>query len=304
MTVFMSNHALAHLKSITCCSTGRIHACKTVTSNLMYTDAEMSHTSKVKPMKTFRLDAVHVHMPVALSQSFKHNRRTTMNPLHEAHQRLLRQQPLFSQLKPDQMALIIQASQVRHLSKGQFLFKKGDVPTHFYVVFSGRVKLNLLSEFGDEKVVTIIEQATTFAEAIILGSVPFCPLNAEAMEASEVICIHAATYRDILSQSPQACFQTIAQLSKRLHWMIGEIDRLTLRNATYRLVHYVLEHSHSSEKTVDTPKAVMASRISVKPETLSRILKQLQDQSLLETDGREIRILNEPELKAFLSTLD
>ena len=59
MTVFMSNHALAHLKSITCCSTGRIHACKTVTSNLMYTDAEMSHTSKVKPMKTFGLDAVH-----------------------------------------------------------------------------------------------------------------------------------------------------------------------------------------------------------------------------------------------------
>ena len=87
--------------------------------------------------------------------------------------------------------------------------------------------------------------------------------------------------------------------------MIGEIDRLSLRNATYRLVHYVLEHSkHSPDMTVDTPKAVMASRISVKPETLSRILKQLQDQSLLETDGRGIRLLNEPELKALLNTLD
>lgn len=224
---------------------------------------------------------------------------------HEAHQRLLKQQPLFSQLESDQMAGMLQATHISHLNKGQFLFRKGEAPTHFYVLFSGRIKLNILSEFGDEKVVTIIERGSTFAEAMILGAVPFCPINAEAMEESEVICIEAAAYRDMLSQSPRACFQIIAQLSKRLHWMIDEIDRLALHNATYRLVHYMLEHSkRSPDMRISAPKAVMASRISVKPETLSRILKQLQDQSLLETDGRDIRILDRTRLVSYLDTLD
>lgn len=218
---------------------------------------------------------------------------TTHCILNAYQTQLLRHQPLFSSLNEADWQTVLAASQPQALSKGEFLFLKGDKPTHFYMLLQGRIKLSLLSEDGDEKIVNILDHPMCFAEAMMLGAVPFCPLNAQAIDDAQVITIDSATYRNVLLRSPQACLQTISALSKRLHWMINEISHLTLHNASYRLIHYLIEYVNLQKTWVlDTPKSTIAARISVKPETLSRILKQLQDAGLIETDGKNIRILN------------
>ena len=223
---------------------------------------------------------------------------TSLNP-NQAQ--LLRQQPLFSNLSEPDWELILNSSHVRKLTKGAYLFRKGDVSSHFYMLLTGQIKLVLLSEGGEEKIVTIINHPICFAEAMMLGSVPYCPLSAQAIDDTQVICIESAVYRNLLLHSPQACLQTISSLSKRLHWMINEIDQLTLHNATYRLVCYLTEVAQQqAAMSLDVPKAVIAARISVKPETLSRILKQLQDDQLIENDAKGIRIINLAGLRSYL----
>ena len=74
-----------------------------------------------------------------------------------------------------------------------------------------------------------------------------------------------------------------------------EIDGLTLMKGTDRLSQYLLDHSEpdDSGRTVvelEAPKQVIASRIGVKPETLSRLLHKLAERGCIEMEGSRLFI--------------
>jgi CRP-like cAMP-binding protein len=77
--------------------------------------------------------------------------------------------------------------------------------------------------------------------------------------------------------------------------LVNQIESLTLQNATYRLVAYLLEEiprdvRTSPEVQLTTPKGVIASRLAIQPETLSRILAKLRQGGLIEVHGNHITI--------------
>ncbi len=88
-------------------------------------------------------------------------------------------------------------------------------------------------------------------------------------------------------------------MSQRLHWHIGEIENLCLHNATFRLAAYLLrkvpaEADYGTNVHLSIPKVTLASRLSIKHETLSRILARLRKQGLIDVLGHEI-ILRDPQ---------
>ena len=98
----------------------------------------------------------------------------------------------------------------------------------------------------------------------------------------------------------------MAKLSQRLHWMVNEVDRLTLHNATFRLVCYLLSHISEDENNrrdvnLSVPKHVIASRLSITPETLSRSLKELSTQGLINLDGPQIDLVDVEKLRKLIS---
>ena len=95
-------------------------------------------------------------------------------------------------------------------------------------------------------------------------------------------------------------------LSRRLHWMVHEVDRLTLHNATYRLVNYLVNQAENAspgaiDLQLSAPKNVIASRLSIKPETFSRTLRNLAQKGLIKLDRGQIEIINLEQLKQFIS---
>jgi CRP-like cAMP-binding protein len=79
----------------------------------------------------------------------------------------------------------------------------------------------------------------------------------------------------------------------RLRRHVNEVDKLTLHNATFRLVSYLLQQMpadvvESPEVQLTTPKNVIASRLSIQPETFSRILGRLSKAGLVEVHGHSI----------------
>ena len=87
--------------------------------------------------------------------------------------------------------------------------------------------------------------------------------------------------KDMLRESSDASFGLLASMSRRLHMLVNQIESLTLQNATYRLVAYLLEEIPRDVKTspevqLTTPKGVIASRLAIQPETLSRSLAELR----------------------------
>jgi len=214
--------------------------------------------------------------------------------------------PLFRDLTKEEFSEIVEQTSVCNLNMDDMLFRQQDPAKDFFVLVTGKIKLSLLSFEGTEKVVDIINPGVSFAEAVIFSGIPGYPVNATALAKSQVLRVNANAYMETLESSPKTCFKVMATLSLRLHNLIGEIDRLSLHNATYRLISFLLEGvpSEMNERSVvnlSIPKHVVASRISVTPETLSRTLKRLCQDGLLEVQDSHIVLLNPIELRRLVS---
>jgi CRP-like cAMP-binding protein len=97
----------------------------------------------------------------------------------------------------------------------------------------------------------------------------------------------------------------MAGMTRRLHAKINEINNLTLHNATYRLVVFLLEQLPKdalelAEIHLSTPKSVIASRLSIQPETFSRILTRLSARGLIQVNGNDITLLDVQGLRDLL----
>ena len=237
--------------------------------------------------------------------SHKLGRKESMS-LAPKYQEILKAVPLIMNLTETDLIQVVNNTIVCNLKAGETLFRQNDPATEFFYVVDGRMKISLLSIEGGEKVVDIINAGNTFAEAIIFRGMGRYPVNSEALVDSTILRINADNYMTILKESPEVCINVMRCLSERLHWLIKEIDRLSLHNATYRLISYLLDQVPSDAcETTDVnlaiPKHVVASRISVSPETLSRTLKRLSKDGLLEVHDKHIVLVNPVELRRIVA---
>jgi CRP/FNR family transcriptional regulator, dissimilatory nitrate respiration regulator len=215
----------------------------------------------------------------------------------------LRAHFLFAGLEPEQFAHVAGSGELIELAAEQILFQRGEPARQFFIVVSGEVKLALQSRAGDEKVVERLGPGHSFAEALMFVDAPRYPLAAIALEPSRVLAIGAAEFVAMLRASPDTCLRLLADLSRRLHARIREIEELTLESATRRLARHLLELAPTGAAgpltvTLDESRQLLASRLAIKPETLSRILRSLADAGAIRIDGRQIELTDPVRLRA------
>lgn len=215
----------------------------------------------------------------------------------------LRRHHLFAGLSDDQMDAVIHTSHMVRLEENQQLFYAGQEAQSFFLVHSGRIKLFLTSAEGAEKVLHIVGPRETFAEAIMFMQSTIYPINASALTDSELIVFSNKTFIEILRNSVDTCFRLLGDMSAWLKKQLTEIDSLTLQNATLRFSNYLLNQIPPSQTgtatiTLEAAKNIIASRLSIQPESFSRILRNMQKEGLITTQGNEIAVNDIEALRA------
>jgi len=118
------------------------------------------------------------------------------------------------------------------------------------------------------------------------------PVTATAIEKSEVIGINAADFRSMLRESIDTCFLLLGEMCARMHSLIHEIDTLSLHTGACRVATFLMKNLSPGSNVVELSitKKIIASRLSVKPETFSRILHEMQERGEITVEGRTITI--------------
>jgi CRP-like cAMP-binding protein len=213
----------------------------------------------------------------------------------------LQQIPLFSGLDAAELGEIATAVHRHRLRRGEILFQKGDPALGFYYLLEGQVKLALLAADGHEKVIELIQPGMTFGEAVMFIERPY-PAYAEALRESQLLFVPRAPLLAAVRGNPGFALKLLAGLSVRLHGMVREIEELSTRNASQRVIGYLLAAHDDGDagEVIDLPasKALIASRLNLTPETFSRVLHDLQQGGLIAVDGRTIRLLDRTGLQA------
>lgn len=224
-----------------------------------------------------------------------------MKPDNEL-ERELRHHYLLSALTDSQRARVLDQAQLREFSVGEHLFAHGDPATNFFLLRQGVIKLYRLSPGGHEKIMRLIRPPQTFAESVMFMDNPRYPVYGDGVEAGVLVAFDCASFLDILQESFSACRAVMAQMTQRIqaHW--DEIELLTLENSRYRVVHYLLglvPKAKAGRVTVTLPnrKVLISAQLAVTPETLSRTLRALQEENLVEIHEDTVTILDTEDLR-------
>ena len=208
---------------------------------------------------------------------------------------LLHNHPLFVAFDDTRFQRITAAAQLVRLEPQQVLFQRGDRARAFFIVAEGQVRLFLQSRGGDEKILALVNPGQSFAEAVMFMQGPIYPVSAGATEATTLISIPNADFLAALKDDTGTCLRLLGAFSQRLHAQVQQIEELTLESAGNRLIRHLARRAVRDEDGTlrvhfEETRQMLASQLSIKPETLSRLTRALSDAGLIESDGRDIVI--------------
>lgn len=196
--------------------------------------------------------------------------------------------------------------------KGKLLFQRGTPCEGMYLVVFGVVKLAVSGVQGVEKIVELVRAGESFGEAVMFLNRPF-PIMAQTLEDSLPLYVEAAAIDNLLAQDPKFARRLLAGLSVRLHALVRDVESYSTQNAAQRVIGYLLqsvstEHgesegdiaTHATTVSLPVNKNLIASRLNLTPETLSRVLHHFVADGLIEVNGREIVIHDTRRLAAHL----
>ncbi len=207
--------------------------------------------------------------------------------------------PLFAGLDAAALAALFSGTRATAHPNGTLLFSQDDPADRFFVLLSGWVKLYRLSEDGAEVIIGMMARGETFAEAAMFASGRF-PVCAEAVSDIRVVALAASHVARTLQDHPAITWAILGSLSVRLRQLVQQVEQLSTRSAPQRVAAFLLRFcppdaggtGASAGGTgdgiaVDLPlqKALIARRLGMRPETLSRALAALEAVGVTRRDG-------------------
>lgn len=222
------------------------------------------------------------------------------NHMKEKMKADLRHVPVFDAMPEQVFDQVIRHSHQVGLDTDQALFHRNEEATAFFYVVSGKVKLYRVSEDGSEKVIEVFGPGHLFAFTLLFQEDARYPVDGSALEPSEVVRIDSVFFRNLLKSSADLSFRIMGEMSKRIMKMVNEIDSLSLQTGSDRFASYILDNTTDREPVfqLEISKKNLASLLSVKPETLSRIIRCLSDNKVVSIEGKQVRVLDRDRLKS------
>lgn len=192
---------------------------------------------------------------------------------------------------------------LKSYAEGSFLFQPEEKAAGFYYVETGEIRVFKMDEQGRELEVARLGPGDFLGEAIAFVSGRF-PFYAQAAKDSSVYYFEAqALFRRIESDPAIARF-FIGLLAQKCVVLSSRVESLGLRTVRQRLIQYLLARCYGSGHCLvelKIKKGDLAKILGTISETLSRSLKQMQEEGLIEVDGRKIHIRDCQNLRDKLS---
>jgi len=209
--------------------------------------------------------------------------------------------PLFAAATPEMIRHAIAGARVVQYEARQIIFSQGDPAEALYLVLDGWVKIYRLTPAGEEAVVGAFTRGESFAEPVFFLGAGY-PANAEAASRARLLRIDAARFGEAIEREPRLASAILASIVQHTVYLTEDIASLKLKSAPRRLADFLLRlaGAESGQAVLSLPheKTLLAGRLGMTPESLSRALAALREVGV-ETDGASLRAPDLGRLRAF-----
>jgi CRP/FNR family transcriptional regulator, cyclic AMP receptor protein len=207
--------------------------------------------------------------------------------------------PMFSGLQRDELLKFAELTRERTYPKGSVILFQGDPGDSLYVLRQGRAKVVLIGEDGREVILGVLEPGAHFGELALIDDQPRSA-HVIAMEDSQLLILRREDFRRRVEANPSVAWALLTELSRRLRRADQKIGGLVLLDVPGRISRLLLDLSaESSNGTIEKPLThqTIAQMIGASRETVSRAMKEFQEEGLIRVERRRIAVANRDALE-------
>ncbi len=211
----------------------------------------------------------------------------------ETYQRPQLEEIDFLQGLPEEKQEYILMNAIRkNYRKGSFVFQEGDLVDGIYFIEKGRIKLSTFDNEGREKIVGMFTDHDTIWEGIFLAGSRY-PYAGVCQTAVTAFKIPRSYFEEALSDV-QVALRTIGMLSIKLHDANERNMLLSIADPAQRIAGFMIyRRQRTAEKYLTLKLDDIASSVALRPETVSRKLKEMERLGLIRKHGQSsFEILN------------
>jgi len=205
------------------------------------------------------------------------------------HSDVARASLLLSNAPEDAVEKILARANLVAFKRGELIFAQDDPADAIFIVIEGWVKLYRIAPSGSEAIVGVFTKGHSFGEAVALRGATY-PVYAEAVTDSTLIRIEAKHILSLLKNDPAVAISILTATFAHLHGLVAQIEQLKGQTGPQRLAEFLLDLTQASVGacTVELPydKVLIAGRLGMKPESLSRAFSKLREQGVLVQQNR------------------
>jgi len=178
---------------------------------------------------------------------------------------------------------VLDSARLRSFSRGETIFLQGERATAIYIVAEGWVKLYRIAPSGAEAVVGVFTKGSSFGEAVAFRHDTY-PVAAEAVTDCALIRIEADAFLRQIRENPEVAISILSATFAHLHSLVAQVEALKAQTGAQRVAEFLLELAPcpdgACEVTLPYDKVLIAGRLGMKPESLSRAFARLKDQGV------------------------
>jgi CRP/FNR family transcriptional regulator, cyclic AMP receptor protein len=205
--------------------------------------------------------------------------------------------PLFKGAPERALEVAASVVQPRNYEPETVIFQEGDKGEALYILISGMVKLSKVDLGGYEKTLTILQPPEFFGEMALLGNTTRSA-TAISLGHIQTYLLFADDFNKLIQTYPSVSLNLTTTLAQRLRGMDDEAQILSYKDAQGRVAFVllrlyragVIELDKNGFALVKLTHQDLANLAGTSRETVTRALKVLENEGVIETKPKEIII--------------
>lgn len=202
----------------------------------------------------------------------------------------------FGKLNEDGLSQIDSHKKCSFLRKKQALFTEGTYPRGVFCINEGKVKIYKSGEEGKEQIIQIATAGDLVGFRAMLAEDVY-KVSAVTLEDCNICFIPKEAFLSIIDANAVLRNGIIKELSKELAQQAEFITNMAQKSVRQRLaVILLILKDIYQEEPINLSREDLANFVGTATETLIRLLKDLKEEGLIDTQTRKISVIDPKKL--------
>ncbi|MEP6928472.1 MAG: Crp/Fnr family transcriptional regulator [Flavobacterium sp.] len=178
--------------------------------------------------------------------------------------------------------------------KTSTVFDEGKLPTHYYQIVSGEIKMNNYNDDGREFIQGIFYKGQSFGEPPLFLNQNY-PASAVAVEDTQILCLPKLNFMNLLEENPAVSIQIIENLAQRLYYksvMAAEMSTQEPEHRVLKLIDHGITYFNFKKDDngylINFTRQQIGDLTGLRVETVIRTIKALEKKGVLKIINRKV----------------